>query len=214
MKFLILDTETTGLVAPRACEIAWIEVDQGLEVLSEFSSLVNPEVPIGCGASGCHGIRDEDVQASPTMEELPFPEGPVCLIAHNVSFDYPIVKPYINIVKKCDSLVLAKRMLPNSPDHKLQTLACYCELQRSLSHRAIYDCRHVLGLLEYLMEGSGYSLIELIDFANTAKLLSHMPFGKHKGLKMSDVPSSYLKWLAGQDPDLDMAFTLKKMGYL
>jgi len=135
-------------------------------------------------------------------------------VTGNCKFDYPLVANHMNIVQQCDSLTLAKRMLPDSPDHKLSTLACYCELQRQLSHRALYDCRHVLGLMEYLMDGSGYSLKELVEFSNTAKMVSVMPFGKHKGLRISDVPVSYLKWLAGQDLDLDMAFTLKRMGYL
>lgn len=214
MRYFICDTETDGLVNPRACELAMIEVDEDLEVLSEFDSILDPEVPICCSAAGIHNIRNEDVIGKPTIEEIVFPEGEICLLAHNSGFDYPILKPHMNIVATCDTLVLARRLLPDSPDHKLSTLGCYCNLQPQLSHRALADCRYVLGLLEYLMEGTNWSLIELINYSNTPVLVETINFGKHKGTPMCDVPKSYLRWMAGQEFDLDIRFTLAKMGYL
>jgi uncharacterized protein (DUF3820 family) len=37
-----------------------------------------------------------------------------------------------------------------------------------------------------------------------------MPFGKHKGLLFSEVPSDYLEWLLTTELDEDMAFTVRK----
>jgi exodeoxyribonuclease X len=203
MRFFICDTETTGLIEPEACEIAWIEVTPELEVISEFHTLVRPPKSICCSAAGLHGIRDEDVMDSVRITEIDFPVGELCMIGHNVKFDVQILAPYLNIVSTCDTLVLARRMLANAPDHKLGTLSCYCELQRQISHRAIYDCRTVLGLLDYLIEGSGYSLLDLIDYSNKPVKVDVMPWGRHKGLKLSELPVSYKLWLKGLD-DLDM----------
>jgi uncharacterized protein (DUF3820 family) len=36
-----------------------------------------------------------------------------------------------------------------------------------------------------------------------------MPFGKHKGLKLNEIPVDYLGWLSGTDFDEDMAYTVK-----
>ena len=36
-----------------------------------------------------------------------------------------------------------------------------------------------------------------------------MPFGKHKGLKMAEVPMDYLEWLSGTDLDEDLAYTVR-----
>lgn len=214
MRYIIADTETDGLVNPRACEVAWIEIDENLEVLSEFESILDPEVPICCSAAGIHGLRNEDVIGKPTIEEIVFPEGEICLIGHNIKFDRQMLDPHMNVVAQCDTLILARRMLPDAPDHKLSTLGCYCDLQKQLSHRALYDCRYVLGLIEYLMEGTGWGLIELINYSNTPQIVEFITFGKHKGLPMRSVPKSYLKWMAGEDFDIDIRFTLAKMGYL
>ncbi len=39
-------------------------------------------------------------------------------------------------------------------------------------------------------------------------LVPRMPFGKHKGLKMAEVPKDYLQWLAGTELDEDLAYTV------
>jgi uncharacterized protein (DUF3820 family) len=36
-----------------------------------------------------------------------------------------------------------------------------------------------------------------------------MPFGKHKGLKMEEVPADYLQWLAKTDLDGDLRYTVE-----
>ena len=209
MKLLIADTETTGVEDPEVCEVAWIEITDTLEVIHEFHTLIKPPIPIPCDAAGLHGIRDDDVEDSPAIGDVEFPDGEILLIAHNAPFDRPLIEAYMNIVNQCDTLILAKRLLQNAPNHQLQTLGCYCDLQKQLSHRAIYDCRYVLGLLEYLMEGTGWSLSQLINWSNTPCKVEIMPFGKHKGMPMDQVPKSYIRWLRSLDDlDIDMAYTL------
>jgi uncharacterized protein (DUF3820 family) len=36
-----------------------------------------------------------------------------------------------------------------------------------------------------------------------------MPFGKHKGLKMEELPVDYLQWLSGTDLEEDMRHTVE-----
>ena len=40
-------------------------------------------------------------------------------------------------------------------------------------------------------------------------LVPRMPFGKHKGLKIAEVPRDYLEWLSGTDLDEDLAYTVR-----
>lgn len=215
MCYLIADTETTGLTDPiKIVELGLIEIDKDLEVISEFSSLVNPEQPIESGASGIHNIRDDQVVDEPVIDDITFPEGDFVLICHNVGFDRPLLEPHINVVAQCDTLILARRMLPDSPDHKLGTLSAYCDLPETLAHRALGDCRTVLSLLEYLIEGSGWNLIKLINYSNVPQRLTVMPWGKWAGTPMKDVPVGYIRWLKKlEDLDIDMQLTLKDFPY-
>lgn len=66
-----LDLETTGLVLEkdRIVELAVVRVEaDGRRV--EFSTLVNPGIPIPAEATALHGISDEDVADAPTLEQL------------------------------------------------------------------------------------------------------------------------------------------------
>ncbi len=210
MQYLILDCETTGLDNPGVVEIAWIEVDKDLNVIAEFDSLVNPEKEITAGAEGVHGISQEMVENEPVIGDLRFPDREVVLLVHNISFDRPLVDPYMNVVAGCDTLTLARRMLPNCENHQLSTLQAYCELPKTIAHRAPGDCRTVLALLEYLVEGSGWSLIKLINYSNVPKRLEYVNFGKHKGKRFEDLPKPYVNWMRNAgDWDIDIAHTLK-----
>jgi len=210
MKFLIADTETTGLTAPiKVVELGWILVDEELNVIEEFDSLINPERDIEPDASGIHNIRAKQVVDSPKIEEIDFPDGEICLICHRVDFDSPLLSPHMDVVAEADTLVLARRMLPDSPNHKLGTLSAYCNLPDQLAHRALGDCRTVLNLIDYLMEGSGMNLIQLINYSNTPIKLEYINFGKHRGIPFDEVPSGYMKWLKSlRDLDIDMKYTL------
>ena len=50
----------------------------------------------------------------------------------------------------------------------------------------------------------------LIEVSNKPVLYRRMPFGKHKGLKMEEVPVDYLQWLAGIDLEEDLRYTIEQ----
>lgn len=212
--WLVADVETTGLdpTVDKIVEIAWVEMDEDLGFVpdSEFSSLINPERSVSCVAAGVNGIRDSVIEAEnpPTIDEITFPSGEVILICHNLKFDYEFLKPYMNIVDGMCTYVLSRRLLPDAPEHKLQTLSCYCDLPYQLAHRAIGDARTTGLLLEYLCEGCEYSLEQMLEYYHSRFLFTRMPFGKHKGEMMKDVPRSYLGWLSQQDLDVDTRATV------
>ena len=42
-------------------------------------------------------------------------------------------------------------------------------------------------------------------------LIKRMPFGKHQGIKMEDVPIDYLNWLSTTDLDEDLDYTVNHL---
>lgn len=95
LKFVIFDTETTGLLPDRGdevCQIAATRVVNGKMVKAEIlDTLVNPGRPIPLSATNIHGITDAMVADAPDFVTAGrafhrFAEGAV-LIAHNAPFD-------------------------------------------------------------------------------------------------------------------------------
>jgi exodeoxyribonuclease X len=50
---------------------------------------------------------------------------------------------------------------------------------------------------------------EVINISSNPVLIARMPYGKHRGVLLSEVPRDYLEWLSGTELDEDMAFTVK-----
>ena len=93
IKFACLDTETTGLSPQeggKICEVA-VSVSQGGRVLEEFSTLVNPGLPMSPEVIAIHGITNEMVKEAPSFADiLPRLLGVLdgcVLVAHNADFD-------------------------------------------------------------------------------------------------------------------------------
>lgn len=210
-RIIVCDTETTGVDDPiLITEVAWCEVEDDLDIVEEFCTLVNPGVPIPCVASGISGIRTEDVVQEPSIHDIKFPDGEIIFIGHNTAYDIPLLSPYMNIISDICTLLLARRLLPNAPSHALSALSCYCGLPRQLSHRAYGDVRDCLGLLDFMMRDNDMNLQEIYDYYHIPYCYKYMPWGKHRGTKIQDLPSGYLKWLTKEPKlDKDMKYTLK-----
>jgi exodeoxyribonuclease X len=219
LRALLADTETTGAEAhDRICEVAWFEIDEHLNVLNEVHSLINPEMHISAGASGVHGITDEDVASALTMQQFMdqlgyfAPDDEVLLIAHNVAFDRRMLGAYLPIVDELCTLRLARRTWPKAENHKLATLMYLLNLPRGKSHSAHGDVHTCYALLCQIVEQSGKSLQELYDSACAPIWVEKMPFGKHKGLELRELPTSYIAWLLSKDNiDKDLRWTLEQV---
>jgi len=213
MRYLVLDTETTNQVTPKVVDVGWVEIDENLQVIDSFESLVDPEESISFASSGIHGIVDADVADAPTIEELftlvlPEPPKGVVQISHNISFDFPLVKDYIEVVNPFCTLRAARRMYPELENHQLSTLKYALGLRKDqTAHRALADCWVTYDLLVRMVADSGKSLPEFIEEFAKPFLLDKVSFGKHKGERFADLPGGYLKWILGQDFDIDTVFT-------
>lgn len=210
MQAYILDTETTGLHNAGVVELAYLIVDENLNVLSEFCSLVNPERPIEEGAFAIHGISDADVAGKPTMQELSL--SIENLIGHNCAFDLRMVKPHITAARSLCTLALARTYIKGTTNHKLETLQAELGLPSQKSHSALGDVHTTRDLLAHILSLTDLSLETLFQRADLPKIVQKMPFGKHKGKPMLQVPRPYREWLLTEgSPDKDLKHTLETL---
>lgn len=144
------DTETaTARGAPHLLELGAVRTEGGL-IVDRFERLVRPEVPIDPATTDVHGIRDEDVveaeSAAVVLAEFARWAGDDWLVAHNATFDASVLAfeaarhgAALPSGPLLDTLKLARLCLPESPDHKLETLCEHLGLDVEIHHRALAD---------------------------------------------------------------------------
>lgn len=219
-RILVLDTETSGLSNDdRLVEIAWYEIDEHLNIIGSFESLVDPERPINPSASAAHHLTNKDVQHSPTEHEL-FKEilkdesfKNVWLIAHNASFDKRFISRWMDVTKVLCTMRASRKILTDMENYQMQTLRYTLELDGGDgdAHRALADVHVLYNLLKHLVESVG-SLDALYEHVEKPMEITHMTFGKHKGLKLKMLPKKYVSWLLELDNlDEDLRLCLGKL---
>lgn len=220
LRIIVGDVETSGLDQDAGIvEIAWTEVDEHFNVLDSKSSLIDPQVRISPAASGVHGITDKDVEFAPTIAQFmemtgyPFEEGEIILVAHNAPFDSRFFKPLINnFAGTLCTLKMARLIYPESDDHKLQTLRYYLGLGGGDAHSAAGDVEVAVNLLRRMCIDTDCSLFDLFERSKHPVMIDLMPFGKHKGTPLTELPKGYVKWLMGLDSlDENLRWSLNQL---
>ena len=93
-RFVVIDTETTGLHAyagDEICSISLLEI-RGLELTGrEFNTLINPGRSIPADSTRIHHIEDQDVKDAPVIEEVLLEIadfiGESVIVGHHIGFD-------------------------------------------------------------------------------------------------------------------------------
>ncbi|MBW2613289.1 MAG: DUF3820 family protein [Deltaproteobacteria bacterium] len=220
--YIFLDTETTGTGSDdRLCQIAFKNED-GLVV----DELFNPGMPISLEAMAVHHITNEMVADKP-----PFKGSPACeklkallgdekgiLVAHNAKFDLDMLRKEAIQAERAICTYKLSRHLDQEgsiPQYNLQYLRYYLKLDiDAVPHSALGDILVLEGLFHriharFMSTGEAEAVAQMLKISNGPVLIARMPFGKHKGQKMAQVPTSYLNWLLGTDIDDDLAYTAR-----
>lgn len=151
--YIVFDLETTGLspANDEIIEISAIRVWQN-QAADEFSTLVNPHIPIPYAATQVNGITDSMVASAPDLRQalddfLAF-VGRDILVGHNIhTFDTNFL--YDGAVRELgtkvtndyvDTLYLARNCLPTLRHHRLTDLAEHFSISTKGAHRALQDC--------------------------------------------------------------------------
>ncbi len=151
--YVLFDIETTGL-SPEddaVVELSAIKVANG-NVIDEFSKLVNPCMHIPYTASSINGITDDMVKDAPTIDialkDFISFIGNDVLVGHNIiRFDLKFIqRDAVRFYGKkihndyVDTLVIARRYLPELESHSLESLSYYYDISYDGAHRALADC--------------------------------------------------------------------------
>jgi DNA polymerase-3 subunit epsilon/ATP-dependent DNA helicase DinG len=147
-ELVALDLETTGVdpLADAIIEIGAVRLREG-EIVSEFSSLVNPGIPIPVHVTHLTGIRSEDVIGAPDIKTALLQIKNFCgdapIIGHNVTFDISFFRPHglFQENQRIDTYDLAAVLLPSAPRYNLNSLTSELGIELEHAHRALDDAR-------------------------------------------------------------------------
>ena len=150
-EFVVFDIETTGLSKERdrITEIGAVKVAEG-KITDNFSTFVNPQMPISEEITKLTGITNEMVaDAEPIEKVLPkFMEffGKSVLVAHNASFDTGFISKAMERLGMgelqntyADTVEMAKSLLPNLKKYKLDIVCEALDIDLRGHHRAVND---------------------------------------------------------------------------
>lgn len=198
------DTETTGIKAEkdRIIEIAAYDPERD----QTFEALINPGIPIPPEATAIHKITNEMVAEAPSSDQVldrfkTFCEGEVVLIAHNNdNFDQQFLKWEFQRLGQempswifLDTLKWARKYRPDLPRHTLQYLREIYGIPANNAHRALDDVIVLHRVFSLLLDD--LSIEQAIQLLSVRRKLDRMPFGKHQGKPLAEIPKDYIQWL-------------------
>jgi DNA polymerase-3 subunit epsilon len=156
---VVLDFETTGLSpehGDRAIEIGAVLVEKGT-IVERFQKLINPGFRITPFIEAYTGITNGMLKGQPRAEEVmaefsDFIAGHN-IVAHNASFDRRFLDAELKRIRRsfagpcCCSLLLARRIYQDAPNHRLQTLVSHAGIMPAgRFHRALADAEMTASL--------------------------------------------------------------------
>jgi DNA polymerase-3 subunit epsilon len=190
-RLAFVDVETTGSSPERerVTEVAVVGVDfDGDDArVSEWSSLVDPGVPIPAEIQWLTGITNEMVRGAPSFAELAQDlydrlEGAV-FVAHNARFDYGFLRAEFTRAglnfhaKTLCTVRLSRHLYPDRAPHTLDAIIERFGLGGEQRHRALGDARVLWRLLQKLAERHPPAELELAvaSLLRRPSLPAHLP---------------------------------------
>ncbi|WP_269235499.1 exonuclease domain-containing protein [Flavobacterium flavigenum] len=161
--YAILDIETTGgqFNEEGITEIAIYKFD-GHEVVDQFISLVNPEIPIQPFVAKLTGINNAMLSSAPKFYEVAKRiieiTSDCIIVAHNASFDYRILRTEFRRLgynfesKTLCTVELAQKLIPEQPSYSLGKLVRSLGIPIADRHRASGDAIATTKLFKILLE--------------------------------------------------------------
>ncbi|CAB4746027.1 unannotated protein [freshwater metagenome] len=196
--FIVLDLETTGASPAQGCaitEIGAVAV-RGGEILAEFSTFVNPKVPLPEYITNLTGITDEMLSDAPQIAEayenfIKFisahsENGAPYFVAHNAPFDLGFLKAAARSLSEpwpkhevLDTVRFARLVVERSEilNYKLGTLAEFFQTAALPTHRALDDVKTTVEVLHRLIErAAGFEVFTIQDLLQFMKRLPEKKF--------------------------------------
>src|SRR5436190_10605653 len=168
----IVDLETTGTrpASDRVTEIGVLEIE-GFEVQSQWSTLVNPGVPVPSEVQALTGITREMLAEAPRFadlaEELHERLAGRVFIAHNARFDYGFLRREFDRagikfhVPAVCGVKLARRLYPRETGHDLDSLIERHDIACEARHRALPDAQALWEFLRAAADEHGADVVSV-----------------------------------------------------
>lgn len=175
---IVFDFETTGMTpeyGDRPIEVGAVRLENNC-IVDRFQGLMNPDCPITRFIEELTGISNEMVAEAPPCEEVisQFADwiADTPLVAHNAFFDRKFLDAEMTRIGRVRknamacSMLVARRIFPDSPNHKLVTLVRHCGIfTDGTFHRALADA-----------EMTGHLWLAILEALNNRFGLPHPPF--------------------------------------
>ena len=215
--FIVFDVETTGLSAvyDSIIELAAVKIKGG-EIIDRFEAFANPHHPLSATTINLTGITDDMVRGAPEIAEVLKKfhawSGDDIFVAHNASFDMGFLNvgyKKIGLEKASnpviDTLELARFLLPDLKNHRLNTLCKKFDIELTQHHRAIYDA-----------EATGYLLLKMLKDALEKGIEYHDQLNDNmgKGKAYQRSRPFHVTLLAQNDIGLKNLFKLVSISHL
>lgn len=186
--YIVFDFETTGLsprLGDRTIEVGAVLVENG-RITDKFQALMNPGKKIPAFIESYTGITNKMLANAPSnaesMASLARFIGKTPLIAHNASFDKKFLEHELDLIGKTASqpiacsLLVARRLYQEAPNHKLATLIEMNHIKVSGNfHRALADAEMTAHLWIKMQEDISHKYkLRNVDF-NLMKQLCGVP---------------------------------------
>ncbi|MGO2507186.1 MAG: exonuclease domain-containing protein [Psychrobacter alimentarius] len=234
MKAIVLDFEATDTSEDaQATEIAVMDVvfNNGLFTKEDDvgirSNLCLPERPISFGAMAVTSIFTEDLQHCDSHTAIcaqMMPTGKAYVIGHNVDFDIRVAANAgvdVSQYKVICTLAMVRSLYPDADSHTLGAMSCmldyeYARENMKNAHGAAADVVMTARLLHKICKQQNItSMDQLYEFSEFARIPTHFPFGKHKGVAIAELATNqdgrgYLQWVVNSIKDNEYLTTACK----
>ena len=193
---VVLDFETTGLspdYGDRGIEIGAVLIEDN-RIVDRFQSLMNPQKRISSFIEDYTGITNSMLSSAPPADEV---MSDFCsficghnLVAHNAGFDCRFLDAELNRINRkrtgefACSMLVSRRLYPEAPNHKLETLVRYKKLKTDgVYHRALADAEMAGNLWlkmisdiksEYRLKNVSFELMQRLAKVSKAKAPSFL----------------------------------------
>ena len=160
----VIDFETTRMSPGHSCratEIAAVIVEDG-RIVARYQNLMNSGAYVPPFIESLTGISNAMLRKAPpaaeVMAEVAEFVGRTPLVAHNASFDQKFWDAELGLIQRqrvqdfACSMLLARRLLPQAPNHKLGTLNSWAQLPHTgQAHRAMADAEMAANLMLFMV---------------------------------------------------------------
>ena len=226
MNAIVLDFETTDATdEAQATEIGIMGVEFYNGILDKSddkkdvtSKRCKPDYPISYGAMAVTGIFNEHIEHCDSHTVVcakAMPKGAAYIIGHNIDFDIRVAANAgvdVSQYKAICTLAMVRNLYPDADSHTLGAMSCmldyeYARANMKDAHGAAADVVMTARLLYIICKNQNItSMDKLYEFSEFARIPTHFPFGKHKGVAIIDLASTqdgrgYLQWVVNSIKD-------------